>query len=391
MRVSAGFASLCLLLFAGVTPAQQLVLANPLTVDRGEEVVEVPLADVLAHTHLSEAQATSLVATDSLTSVGIPAQLYSDEAGSPPDKLLLLVHVQAHGKLAVRFHVEAHPRPVSPLVFGRDAPERKDDFAWENQLVAYRIYGPALEATGEIASGIDVWSKRVPDLVIDSFYKRDAEGTRTHNPELSYHKDNGQGLDSYYVGPTRGCGGTAVFADGKLHASKNYTSLRMLADGPIRFAFEVSYAPWSAAGVQVTETKRIALDAGTHLNRITSTYNYQGAARLDVVAGIAIHQGATAAFPERDKVAGVWDTPQDPTAGRIATGLIAAPGQDAHTKRAADHALLVFSRSSGQPFTYYAGSGWSKADMPTEAVWEDYLKLRLLLLEHPLHLHWSTH
>lgn len=42
-------------------------------------------------------------------------------------------------------------------------------------------------------SGIDVWSKRVPNFVIDNFYKRDAEGQRTKNKALSYHKDNGQG------------------------------------------------------------------------------------------------------------------------------------------------------------------------------------------------------
>ena len=153
-------------------------------------------------------------------------------------------------------------------------------FCRENRLVAYRVYGPALQATGEIASGIDVWSKRVPNFVIDTFYKRDAEGQRTKNNALSYHKDNGQGLDSYEVGPSRGCGGTAVFADGKLFASKNYIRLKQLSTGPIRFSFEVTYAPWSADGdgngVEVTETKRITLDAGSRLNRIDSTYTFAG-------------------------------------------------------------------------------------------------------------------
>jgi hypothetical protein len=276
------------------------------------------------------------------------------------------------------------------LVFGRDAPERKDDYAWENEMVAYRIYGPALEATGEITSGIDVWSKRVPNYVIDSFYKRDAEGARTRNPDLSYHKDNGQGLDSYYVGPSRGCGGTAVLDGGKLYVSKNYTKLRTIANGPIRFEFEVRYAPWDANGITVTERKRIRLDDATHLNRIESTYIFDKAGKLDLVAGIAVHDCAHAEFPAPGSIASVWDTPQDASAGRIATGLIAAPGEDAETIQIAGHALLKFSRASSQPFVYYAGSGWSKADMPTEESWNAYLKLRAEMMRNPIRMHWTN-
>jgi hypothetical protein len=275
------------------------------------------------------------------------------------------------------------------LVFGREAAERKDDFAWENEQVAYRIYGPALQATGEITSGIDVWSKRIPNFVIDTFYKRDADGARTHDPNLSYHIDNGQGLDSYYVGPSRGCGGTAVFAGNKLIVSKNYTTLHLLGNGPIRFSFEVTYAPWDANGITVSETKRITLDAGTHLNKLDSTYTFNGDSPLELAAGIAVHEGANAEFPIAGSIASVWDTPQIPSAGRIATGLVALPQQHARTVNAAGHALLVFTRHSGEPFTYLAGSGWSQADMPTAAAWNAYLKQQLNMLQHPISFNWA--
>ena len=150
----------------------------------------------------------------------------------------------------------------------------------------------------------------MPNFVIDSFYKRDLEGVRTHNPALSYHKDNGQGLDSYYVGTTRGCGGTAVFANGRLSVSKNYTRMRILGDGPIRFAFEVSYAPWDTNGVSMSETKRITLDAGTHLNKIESTYTFQGARTLDFAAGIAVHEGAKANSHSRKCSVGLGYAPK---------------------------------------------------------------------------------
>jgi hypothetical protein len=389
MKTLCTLIALNLISIAPHAPAQQLVLTNPLSADRAQEVIELPLQQVLDHLHLAPAQAADLVAEDAATHHRIPEQLYSSTFNAPPDQLLVLVHLAAKGRQRVRFRVDPNATKTEPLVFGREAPERKDDFAWENQDVAYRIYGPALEATGEITSGIDVWSKRIPNFVIDSFYKRDAEGARTHNPALSYHKDNGVGLDSYEVGKSRGCGGTAVFADGKLIVSKNYTKLQMLADGPIRFAFEVTYAPWVANGVTVTETKRITLDAGTHMNRIESTYTFDGASTLDLAAAIAVHEGANAEFPVEGSIASVWDTPQIPSAGRIFTGLVADPQQHAKTIAAAGHALMVFTRHSGEPFTYLAGSGWSKADMPTAADWESYLKLQLNLLEHPIANRWS--
>jgi hypothetical protein len=368
--------------------AQQLILTNPLPEDRTPEVIELPLAAVLDHTHLSAAQAQSIVATDVASGERIPTQIDTSDSEDKPS-LLLLVHLAAHARQTIAFHIDTHAAPQEPQVFGREAQERKDDFAWENEQVAYRVYGPALQATGEIASGIDVWSKRVPNFVIDSFYKRDALGAQTHDPSLSYHKDNGQGLDSYYVGPTRGCGGTAVLVDGKLYTSKNYTNRKILADGPIRFRFEVSYAPWDANGISVTETKRITLDAATHLNRIESTYTFPGSSQLDLVAGLAVHEKATAAFPDPN-VASVWDTPQDPTAGRIATGMIVPPAQHAKPLEAAGHALMVFPRHSGETFTYYAGSGWSKADMPTADAWNTYLRLQLSMIEHPIKIQWKT-
>ena len=228
--------------------AQELHLTNTLDVDRGEEVVEIPAKQVIDHLHIPNSKLSSLLATDSSTGHRIPTQIFEENGRGAPGKVLLLVSLPAHGVLDVSFKMDPSAPPPRAFVSGREAPERKDDFAWENEFVAYRIYGPALQAAGEITSGIDVWSKRVPNFVIDAFYKRDLEGTRTHNSELSYHKDNGQGLDSYYVGPSRGCGGTGVFANGQLYASKNYTALKILASGPIRFAFQVSYAPWNADG-----------------------------------------------------------------------------------------------------------------------------------------------
>jgi hypothetical protein len=365
--------------------AQKLRLSNPLSTPRIDEVIEIPIAQFLAHTHIKLDQLSSVVAVDS-SGTRIPSQIYSPEVGASPSLLLLMVHVPVDATTDISFHLDSKAAPQRALVFGRPVPERKDDFAWENQLVAYRIYGPALEATGEISSGIDVWSKRVPNFVVNDFYKRDA----THDPAQSYHKDTGQGLDSYDVGLSRGCGGTAVWTGSSLDASKNYTSAHIISEGPIRFEFELSYAPWESRKIEVNETKRITLDAGTHLNKVVSNFTFAGGSPLQVAAGIAIHKGADVTLERDRSIVSVWDTPQDSSAGRIATGIAALHSEHAQTLSAVNHALLIFTRRSGEPFTYYAGAGWSKADMPNHEDWNAYLRRFLNMREHPITFTWVS-
>jgi len=367
---------------AALAAAQQIEITNPLDLDRKPEVVVLPLSRVLQAAHLTETQASKLIAVDTASGKLLPTQLYSSRGNATPDTLLLLVEVSARQKLRINLKADATAPRQEPLVYGRAVPERKDDFAWENQLVTYRIYGPALQATGEVTSGVDVWSKRIPNFIINDFYQRDAKGS-------SYHKDNGIGLDSYEVGPTPGCGGTAVYSGEKLIPSKNYTHVSILANGPIRFAFEVSYAPWDAEGVSVAETKRIILDAGTHLNQIESTFHWEGKQALRFSAGVTVHKGAEASVPKANTITAVWDTPQDATAGHIATGLLALPQQHAQSVSIPGKNLLVFERHSDEPFLYYAGSAWSKSDMPTLEAWSHYLKIELQMLEHPLRTRWT--
>ena len=52
------------------------------------------------------------------------------------------------------------PPPIVKT-FARYVPERMDDFAWESDRIAHRIYGQGLiKGEGTITSGIDVWIKK---------------------------------------------------------------------------------------------------------------------------------------------------------------------------------------------------------------------------------------
>jgi hypothetical protein len=148
--------------------------------------------------------------------------------------------------------------------YGRFVRERFDDFAWENDLIAHRTYGKALETwKGEplTSSAIDVWSKRVPQMVIDEWYMVD-----------NYHADAGEGFDDYSAGATRGCGGTGLWDAGRLWVSRNFVDSRTLANGPIRVMFELVYDAFDVNGKKVAEVKRITLDAGSQLDRFQSFF-----------------------------------------------------------------------------------------------------------------------
>ena len=122
--------------------------------------------------------------------------------------------------------------PVFPALgadgatYARFVPEREDDFAWENDLVAFRAYGPAMRRRPE-DSGIDCWLKRVTYPIIDKWYEGNTKG-------LSYHKDHGEGYDPYHVGSSRGCGGTALWVNGAMVISDTFTDWKILEQTPGR-------------------------------------------------------------------------------------------------------------------------------------------------------------
>jgi hypothetical protein len=148
--------------------------------------------------------------------------------------------------------------------YGRFVREQFDDFAWENDRIAHRMHGKALETREReplTSSGIDIWSKRVPRLVINNWYMLD-----------NYHVDNGEGGDFYSAGTSRGCGGNGLWAGNRIWTSRNFVNSRVLANGPIRVLFELTYEPFNVNGMTISEVKRIALDAGQNLSHFQSTY-----------------------------------------------------------------------------------------------------------------------
>ena len=253
--------------------------------------------------------------------------------------------------------------------FGRFVRERFDDFAWENDRIAHRTYGKALETwEGEplSSSTIDIWSKRTARMVISDWYLSD-----------DYHADHGDGADFYSAGPSRGCGGNGLWADERLWTSRNFVNSRVLANGPIRVMFDLTYEPFNVNGISVSEVKRITLDAGSQLDRFQSSYKQftrpGQAQKLTVGIGLkktAGEQKETSA--ERGWLL-KWEKVEK-NAGNQGLAIVVNPKQwEKDTEDKLNHLVLarVFD---GDVATHWAGFAWDKAGQITSAeAWKKYV------------------
>jgi hypothetical protein len=253
----------------------------------------------------------------------------------------------------------------------RFVPERSDDFAWENDLIAFRAYGPALRSKPE-DSGFDAWLKRVPYPIVDKWYAGDKEGR-------SYHKDHGEGYDPYKVGNSRGCGGLALWLDGEMVSSDVFTDWKILRSTPEETAFILHYN-WEHGGNAYTEAKEITIRLGQRLFQSSSTFTKNGkvAAKLPIAIGLVRHN-------ENDKVVedrkqgwmAVWETINGSDLG---TGVVIDPAKiesflvKAGPRDLDDHAIFITRTDAEGRLAYHAGYGWQRAgEITTLDQWTDYL------------------
>ncbi|MFO7694087.1 MAG: DUF4861 family protein [Vicinamibacterales bacterium] len=278
------------------------------------------------------------------------------------------------------FSLSAGPRQVYTKhqfkAYGRFVRERRDDFAWENDRVAHRMYGKALETWAQeplTSSAVDVWFKRTRRLLVNEWYMVD-----------DYHRDLGEGADLYSAGRSRGCGGNGIWDAGRLYTSANFVDSKVFANGPIRVMFELTYPAFDAGGARVTETKRITLDAGHNLNRFESRYAGTPAAPNAQAAGIKKAAGSLIAQDKARGLLRTWE-PVKADGSHFGCGVVVDPARLTEFAEVDGNVLAVTTLSAGSDVTYYAGSGWDRSgDFKTVADWDRYLDQAALRIRSPL-------
>ncbi|MBD0831634.1 DUF4861 family protein [Aestuariibaculum sediminum] len=260
------------------------------------------------------------------------------------------------------------------ICYSRFVPERTDDYTWENDKVAFRVYGPAAQKLavegnpkGTLSSGIDAWLKRVNYPVINKWYKKTIEGTG------SYHEDTGEGLDNFHVGVSRGVGGLAAKVDTTFYFSKNYTECKTIANGPIRTSFYLKYDTWDADGKSISESKIINLDKGNNLSKFIITIN----GIQDVYAGLTLHEKDGEVTGNNDMGWVSYWQPHDDS--ELGTAIIASKNTflefekyDTEIKDLSN--AYVHLEVKNNQVVYYAGFGWKKSkQFMDKKQWENYL------------------
>jgi pectinesterase len=173
----------------------------------------------------------------------------------------------------------------------------------------------------------------------------------------------------YSAGKSRGCGGNGIWEAGKLYTTANFVDSKVLANGPIRVMFELTYPAFDAAGGRVTEIKRITLDAGRNLNRFESRYAGAPAAPRTQAAGIKKSPGSQVAHDKARGLLRTWE-PVKTDGSNFGCGVIVDPGTVVDVVEADGNVLIITGMSPGSDATYYAGSAWDKSgDFKTVEDW----------------------
>ena len=355
-----------------------ITIENPSAFDRSE-IVEIPVEQLMP---LPAGKAYQVMNQQGET---LPSQLTYD------GKLIFQIELKAKENIMYSIKTGVSEE-FAPKTYGRFITERYDDFAWENDRVAFRIYGPALMPVDGPSNGLDLWYKKTNNLIVDKWYKEDLSKVR------SYHEDHGEGLDDYKVGRTLGAGMMAPFEGDSLYLNSNFVTQELLENGPLRTTFKLTYQDMTVNGQSFSESRLFSIDAGSQLTKVTQTFGTKNP--LSVAAGIikrAPEDDAFTALTENGSAAVVYEEPLNEKVGKVFVGMIFPKGlikvishtntfihpktkkEETHT-----HVLGITTYYPGQPITYYTGYGWEQFGYPTLNSFRTYLGYFSKSLDEPL-------
>ena len=385
-------------LLLAVVASLTLEVSNP-SAEYREQVVEVPLENILSRLGIP---ADSLRVRDA-AGLDVPYQISFD------GKLLLEAGVRKGG--AARFTLsKGSPQKFPMVCHGGLHPERKDDLAWENDRGAYRVYGPALERTGERSFGIDVWTKNTPELVvddryyiedvvtiprIDSIYRQNWHVRDSIYRTISYHYDHGRGLDPYRVGASLGCGAPALMVGDSIVMPYCFERYEILDEGPLRFTVRLEQSPRMVCGVRVVENRLITLDKGSNFCKMEVWYvgvtnlskQLAPSKTVGLCSGVVLQPDDQDSYVLGENYVSYTDPTDQPDVHHAPLYVaVLFPNGTVTTKKQGNHVLGIVNDYDRKPYTYYFGSAWAKYDVRTEQEWKARIEWYLRGLAQPLQL-----
>lgn len=393
---------------SGTSPQKSVTktVKNPSNLER-QDVVELNGKPIFAE--LGMPVCRHLVITDG-DQVEVPYQITHD------GNILLQAFVAPKGE--ARFFIyKGEPRLYRLDCNGRIYPNREDDLAWENDKNAWRFYGPKMHNKG--VNGFDTFTKNVTYPIQDKLYQselgsyalnsrlqkagRGGEWNQLHRDNYTYHRNRGEGMDAYTVGATLGAGAPALMNGNDLILPDVYEKAEIIENGPLRF--NVKLTMYEQNGVK--EIRNITQDKGNHLAHVEVAYMKKGGMEQNnACAGIAVHESQPDAYVINQKAgyiayADALDTPKGQN-GQLYLACLFPDSKSVKLrylpmkeKKSGAVGHVIGQTKLAKPsvsedtnlitgFDYYAGSAWSKYDVPNMAVWETLLQVYSQQLKTPL-------
>lgn len=344
---------------------------NTLPITRMAQTVEVSWKAIVKKNN--KISPNNVIVEDVISGKQIPSQLIYN-GNQKPQTLIFQTDI-AEGTELYFIVKEGKKESYTSKVYGRQVPERFDDFAWENDKVAFRMYGAALDKRSDNAKGIDIWAKKTTNLVIDKWYKQN-----------DYHVDHGEGVDAYHVGMTLGAGNSAPYLEGKFIFPGNYSKYKLIDEGPIRITFQLIYENWNVNGQQVSQSKTISLDAGSNINKITDDYKFNSS-QLIIAAGLTKHKNdGSLKIDNLNNFLSYWDKADGKVDnGMMGVGALFPAIQNIKLVEETNHLLGLKTLKKGESFTYYQGGAWNRSGFfNDETDWLKYLENYSKGLQNPL-------
>lgn len=291
----------------------------------------------------------------------VPFQIYEEYDGT---SVLVFTADVAAGRKS-RYCITEGRTPDYPMkAYGRHVPERRDDYAFENDLIAGRVYGPSLKSPRTL--GLDIWTKSTDRLVID---ERFASG--------HYHKNYGDGMDCYKVGRTLGGGALAPLdSEGKIVTGDNWSEVVHITDGPVRTKARFVNGPFNVDGRPVKIIREMSLDAGSYFV-CWETVFVSDCDSLNVALAAVMHD--TIAVDEgkgwvcfEEKAS---DSKQPDVDGNIFVAIVMDSDVLTGGMQVIDgHAALKSAVATGQITRSWTGSAWSHASVRDENMWKETVR-----------------
>ncbi|MCQ2310722.1 MAG: DUF4861 domain-containing protein [Paludibacteraceae bacterium] len=278
--------------------------------------------------------------------------------------------------------------PEVQRVYGRYVPERKDDFAWENEFAAYRMYGPELAKFENPSNGIDIFMKNTPAFVIDTFFYYYV------NEERPYHVQHGYGFDGYKVAHTPGMGGLAAVVDSTVYVAGPYSTWEVLEQNNNLFRFRLHYDSVNVAGDILQEDIVITCESGKVLNKAEVVLNGVSDKAIQLGAGLWLHDSIGTLNFSNGAILYTENAMSDPGAVRLnlkwynytylgeTHEAVYMPGVENYNLYDNNIAVLAQPYVLGDTLTYYFGgcwSGWTDGTLsfPTHEDWSRYIQQQI--------------